>query len=210
MDGQVVLDLYEETSIPLTLSVDDFKNVAEKVQSYSKDFNLPATKRNNRIFDNIYEITRSQTGISFNPYVQTRSILKENGFTIFDGFLRLIEIKEQNGETSYNVNLFSKSIALADILKGKTFSDLDISELDHIYNNTNIFAASQGVLALQNPLPANTFAGTAGASTTNVLRYPLCNWNGKIRRQPTSDQINPGGATQGFPTASNEWISNIL
>tara|TARA_R100000900_G_scaffold130874_1_gene107000 strand:+ start:646 stop:3450 length:2805 start_codon:yes stop_codon:yes gene_type:complete len=209
MDGQVVLDLYEETSIPLTLSVDDFKNVAEKVQSYSKDFNLPATKRNNRIFDNIYEITRTQTGISFNPYIQTRSILKENGFTIFDGFLRLIEIKEQNGETSYNVNLFSKSIALADILKGKTFSNLDISELDHIYNLTNVSASNQGVLALQNPLPANTFAGTAGASTTNVLRYPLCNWNGKIRRQPTSDQINPGSASPGFPAASNDGLATF-
>jgi hypothetical protein len=29
-DGQVILDLYEDENIPLTLSVDDFKNVAEK------------------------------------------------------------------------------------------------------------------------------------------------------------------------------------
>ena len=42
-DGQVICDLYQEEDIPLTLSVDDFKNVAEKVQSYSKDFSLPAT-----------------------------------------------------------------------------------------------------------------------------------------------------------------------
>ena len=50
-DGQVICDLYEDEDLPLTLSVDDFKNVAEKVQSYSKAFNLPATKRNNIIFD---------------------------------------------------------------------------------------------------------------------------------------------------------------
>ena len=37
-DGQVLLDLYEDEDIPLSLSVDDFKNVAEKVQSYSKAF----------------------------------------------------------------------------------------------------------------------------------------------------------------------------
>ena len=48
-DGQVICDLYEDEDIPLSLSVDDFKNVAEKVQSYSKAFNLPATKRNNQI-----------------------------------------------------------------------------------------------------------------------------------------------------------------
>jgi hypothetical protein len=43
-NGQVICDLYEDEDLPLTLSVDDFKNVAEKVQSYSKSFNLPATK----------------------------------------------------------------------------------------------------------------------------------------------------------------------
>ena len=72
IDGQVIVDLYEEEGIPLSLSVDDFKNVAEKVQSYSKDFNLPGTKRNNQIFNNIYEITRTIGNTeSFNPYIQT-------------------------------------------------------------------------------------------------------------------------------------------
>ena len=52
--GTVICDLYEDEDIPLTLSIDDFKNVAEKVQSYSKAFSLPATKRNSKIFDNIF------------------------------------------------------------------------------------------------------------------------------------------------------------
>ena len=64
-NGQVICDLYEDEDIPLSLSVDDFKNVAEKVQSYSKAFNLPATKRNNQIFDNIFEITRTDTDLNF-------------------------------------------------------------------------------------------------------------------------------------------------
>ena len=44
-DGQVICDLYEDEDIPLSLSVDDFKNVAEKVQSYSKAFNLTCNKK---------------------------------------------------------------------------------------------------------------------------------------------------------------------
>ena len=77
-DGQVICDLYEDEDIPLSLSIDDFKNVAEKTQSYSKDFNLPATKRNNRIFTQIFEITNSveSNAESFNPYVQTQCVLK--------------------------------------------------------------------------------------------------------------------------------------
>ncbi len=193
-DGQVIVDLYEEEEIPLTLSVDDFKNVAEKVQSYSKDFNLPGTKRNNKIFDNIFEITRSDNGIVFNPYKQTGAILKEDGFTVFQGFLRLIEIKTQKGELSYNVNLYSEAVALADILKDKTFADIDMTELQHTYNRGNILASVSAV-NLDNPLPPNSFAGTAGATTTDVVKYPFCNWTGNILETPT---ISSG--TSGMPS----------
>ena len=82
-DGQVICDLYEDENIPLTLSVDDFKNAAEQVQSYSKAFKLPGTKKNNLIFDNIFEVTRSTTGLVFNPYVKTKSILKQDGFILY-------------------------------------------------------------------------------------------------------------------------------
>ena len=78
-DGQVICDLYEDENIPLTLSVDDFKNTAEQVQSYSKAFKLPGTKRNNLIFDNIFDVTRADDGIVFNPYVKTKSVFYLKG-----------------------------------------------------------------------------------------------------------------------------------
>ena len=97
-EGQAICDLYENEEIPLTLSVDDFKNVAEKIQSYSKDFNLPATKRNNKLFGNIFDITRTiGNPYDFNPYAQTRAVLKQDGFILFDGFLKLIDIQEREG-----------------------------------------------------------------------------------------------------------------
>ena len=179
-DGQVICDLYQEEDIPLTLSVDDFKNVAEKVQSYSKAFNLPATKRNNRIFNNMFDVTRSDDGIIFNPYVKTKCVLKQDGFILFEGYLRLIDIKDKEGEISYNVNLYSEVVALADTLKESTFADLDFSELDHEYTYSEIRNSWQGILGLTHPLPLGTFAGTAGASTTDVLKYPFINWTGQI------------------------------
>ena len=182
-EGQVICDLYEDEEIPLTLSVDDFKNVAEKVQSYSKDFNLPATKRNNRIFGSIFEITKSVGSLnSFNPLINTRAVLKQNGLMLFDGSLKLIDIQDREGEISYNVNLFAQTIALADTLKNKTFDDINFDELQHTYNKTAIKAswyASTG-LPLTNPLPTGTYAGTAGASTTQVLKYPFVDWTGQI------------------------------
>tara|TARA_R100000781_G_scaffold24413_1_gene18083 strand:- start:2481 stop:5213 length:2733 start_codon:yes stop_codon:yes gene_type:complete len=183
-DGQVIVDLYEDEDIPLTLSVDDFKNVAEKVQSYSKAFNLPATKRNNQIFDNIFEVTRSDNGIVFNPYVKTQCTLKQDGFVLFEGYLRLIDISDKEAEISYNVNLYSEAIALADVLKEKTFSMLDFSELTHTYTKTTIKNSWDDTtgLPLTNSLSTSSFAydATIGVNNTNVLKYPFCDWGHQI------------------------------
>jgi hypothetical protein len=200
--GQVICDLYEDEEIPLTLSVDDFKSVAEKVQSYSKDFNLPATKRNNKIFGSIFEITRSiGDANSFNPYINTRAVLKENGLMLFDGSLKLIDIQDKDGEISYNVNLFAQTIALADTLKNKTFVNFD--ELEHVYDKTAIKAswyASTG-LPLTNPLPTGTYAGTAGASVTQVLKYPFVDWTGQI--------LIANGSTGNSSTSGNPELTSF-
>ena len=195
-DGQVICDLYEDEDIPLTLSVDDFKNVAEAVQSYSKAFKLPATKRNNQIFDNVFEITRSAQGnLQFNPYAKTQCTLKQDGLVLFQGYLRLIDIQDKEGEISYNVNLYSEVVALMDVLDSKTFSDMDFSELNHDYDYTSIRQSWQGTLPVA-ALPIDSFAnntGVAGATTTNVLKYPFVDWNHSYTVGPSS----------GFPVLPN-------
>jgi len=173
-DGQVICDLYEDENIPLTLSVDDFKNAAEQVQSYSKAFKLPGTKKNNLIFDNIFEVTRSTTGLVFNPYVKTKSVLKQDGFILFEGYLRLIDIQEKQGEISYNVNLYSEVVALADMLGEATLADLGFEELEHDYVKSNIKnswnTSGTGI--------AYTNADTSGFRDANsTVKYPFVDWN---------------------------------
>ena len=181
-DGQVICDLYEDEDIPLSLSIDNFKNVAEKVQSYSKDFNLPATKRNNKIFTHLFEVTKTQDTFSFNPYLKTECILKQNGYNIFKGYLRIIDIINKEGEISYNVNLYSEPIAFKDELENKTLRDLDFKELEHLYNKTNIKASwydSTGI-TLTTPLSttSNAYDASLGVNNTKVLKYPFVNWVG--------------------------------
>tara|TARA_Y100000401_G_scaffold39636_1_gene30111 strand:+ start:2440 stop:5211 length:2772 start_codon:yes stop_codon:yes gene_type:complete len=187
-DGQVICDLYDESNLPLSLSVDDFKNVHEKKQSFSKPFKLPATKRNNQIFSSLYDITKSVESdvYSFNPYKKTKCILKEDGYIIFDGHLKLIDIIEKEGEISYNVNLYSDTITLSETLKEKKFKHIDFSELDHDYNKSNIKAShfdNDGV-TLTNSLSTDSFAYKAslGTGKTDVIKYPFCKWNGESYR----------------------------
>ena len=183
-DGQVICDLYEESNIPLSLSVDDFKNVAEKKQSFSKPFKLPATKRNNKIFTSLFDVTKSVKDdiFSFNPYKKTKAILKEDGYTIFDGYLTLIDVVDKQNEISYNVNLYGETITLADKLKDKKFKNIDFSELSHTYDKANIKLShydNNGVV-LTTALPTSSFAynATLGTSKTDVIKYPFVKWNG--------------------------------
>jgi hypothetical protein len=196
-DGQVILDLYEDENIPLTLSVDDFKNVAEKVQSYSKAFNLPATKRNNQIFENLFELTRSaQNSITFNPYAKTKSVLKQDGFTLFEGYLRVLDIQDKEGEISYNVNLYSEVISFADTLKDKTFSQLDFTELEHDYNKTQIkYSWNDSVTGI-----TYTNSSTSGfRNAFSTVKYPFVDWTHQILI------ADPGGT----PTAGNPQLVNL-
>ena len=176
-DGQVICDLYQEEDIPLTLSIDDFKNVAEQVKSYSKDFNLPATKRNNKIFNNMFEVTRSDDGLIFNPYMRTQCVLKQDGFILFEGYLRLTDIKDDEGEISYNVNLYSDTITLADILKDSTFAELDFTELAHDYNKTQVkysWNDSGTGITYLNP----STSGFRDAYST--VKYPFIDWTHQL------------------------------
>ena len=195
-DGQVICDLYEDEDLPLTLSVDDFKNVAEKVQSYSKAFNLPSTKRNNKIFNAIFDVTRSYDGLIFNPYKRTQCVLKQDGFILFEGYLRLLDVTDKEGEISYNVNLYSEVIALADTLKDRAFRDLDFTELEHAYNRTQITNSwNDGGTGITYTNPSTS--GFRDAYST--VKYPFVDWNHQIIV----------AATGGTPTAGNPELPTL-
>jgi len=193
-NGQLIVDLYEDEDIPLTLSVDEFKNVAEQVQSYSKAFNLPATKRNNQIFDNIFEVTRNTNSFVFNPYVKTQCELKQDGFTLFQGYLRLIDIQDKLGEISYNVNLYSETIALADLLENRTFSQIDFTELTHPYNKPNIKGSWTTGVTYDNP-------ATTIYRTSDTVKYPFVDW--------THQMLVANGATGSNATLNNPELTSL-
>jgi hypothetical protein len=195
-NGSVIVDLYEDEDIPMTFSVDNFKNAAEKVQSYSKAFNLPATKRNNLIFDNVFEITRvvDNKSIHFNPLKRTKAVLKQDGIVLFEGYLRMLDISEKDGELSYNVNLYAEVTALADTLKDRTFQDLGFEELEHDYNRTEIRNSWNTSGAGIN----YTNSGTSGfRDDHDTLKYPFCDWNHQF---VVSDGLTN---TQGDPQLTN-------
>ena len=44
------LDLYEEQPLKLTLSIEDIKDIPTVNSAFSKEFRIPATQNNSRVF----------------------------------------------------------------------------------------------------------------------------------------------------------------
>jgi len=170
--GEVILDLYKDEPIPLVLNADDFTNVAEKASSYSKSFEIPGTKTNNLFFNHIYEITADS---DFNTHTKTKVKIKEDSIDIFSGYLQLNEIINKGEDISYEITIFSESVNLKDTLSGKVMRDLDLSELNHTFDEDNIKDSWTGNLTLDNTLPVDSFAGSG--TSTDVLKYPFVKWN---------------------------------
>ena len=78
---------------------------------------------------------------------------------------------------NYNITIFDGTVNLKSALSERVFRDLDMTELEHNYNGANIEASWSAGLPLINALPANSFAGAAGATTTTVVKYPMVQWN---------------------------------
>lgn len=53
IEGKQV-ELYKDESISLTQSIQDIKDISKVFTDYTKTFNVPASKENNKIFKHFY------------------------------------------------------------------------------------------------------------------------------------------------------------
>ena len=181
-DGSVSLDLFDN-DIPLTLSISSFTDATSNLQSYSKDFTLPSTKRNDRAFTYIYDLstTIEDDVNSFNPYIKTLATLKDDGQEIFSGELTLSSINKNDTGIVYEVNLQSRVSGLAEVLAERKLEDILLTELNHDYTAANIINSWTGDLDLLTPLASDSLAiDNLSLSKTGVLKYPFVNWVGDL------------------------------
>lgn len=168
-DGSVEVDLFDD-HIPLTLSVSSFTDATSNTQSYSKDFQLPSTKNNDKVFTHIYDLntTIKENVNAFNPYIKTIATLKEDGVEVFTGELTLRSINKNTEGITYDVNLQSRASGLAEVLKSRKIKDLDFSSMNHEFTSTNIKNSWTTGLEL------------IDGTTTNDIKYPFVDWIGNV------------------------------
>lgn len=163
LSNYVELDTYGNENVNLTLQVDDVRNIDSKNASYSKEFNLPATKTNNKFFEHFYDINRYN--LNYNPYKNVKAFLYVDELLILEGFLKLVDVLDKSGEISYTVVLFNDVANIIETLGDATIKDLDFSDIKHNYTKQNVedtFLDGGGVTL------------TAGGTSDDVY-YPFIN-----------------------------------
>ena len=152
------LDTFGDETIPITLTVDDMRNIGSKNASFTKDFDLPATKNNNKFFEQVYDL---QVDSSYNPRAKTEVNISDDGVEVFSGSMYLNEVLEKDGTIVYRVNVFSEVVNFLDALGEATLADLDYTDLAHTFNAANVEASWGAGVTL-----------TAGGTSDDVF-YPL-------------------------------------
>ena len=155
--SKYALDTYKEEPISLTYNVADVNDIASRNSAFSKTIRLPETRNNRSIFGDIADL-----GVSpavFNPNKKTKAWILVDTAVVFEGYLQLrkVFVNKETEEADYEVVIYADNDNFYKQLGDSFISDMDFSELDHIWNKTNII---------------NSFT----ASWNNGYYYPLIDY----------------------------------
>lgn len=126
-------DMFEDESVVITDSILNVRDISKVFTPFSKEFNLPASKLNNKLFRH-YE--NADIIDSFDARFRHKAIIKLNGIDYKKGNIQFRSVKLKNNKAySYKVTFFGDAVDLKTILADTTLAGLDYGDLDFDYSN---------------------------------------------------------------------------
>ena len=204
IEGQQV-ELYKDESVTLTQSIQDIKDISKVFTDFTRTFNVPASKVNNKIFKHFYNphirSFNSKTGQfeAFDARRKKDAELQLNYKPFKQGKIKFEGVQLKNNEPhTYKLTFFGNTINLKDILKDDKLSNLSqLSLFDFDYNDTNI------TTYMADGKDVDFFGGTI----EDAIIFPLITHSGRLINDltKTNDATNkiynvnpPAGATSSY------------
>lgn len=117
----VRVDLMEAELITLTQVIQDVKEIDKIFTDYSRTFNLPASKTNNKIFKYWY----NPDVIGFDNQIMASAIIELNHLPFKEGKIKLEEVVMKDGNPSiYKVTFFGNTVSLSNLIGEDTLDNL--------------------------------------------------------------------------------------
>lgn len=151
----VKMDMFKDESLSISDSIQDVRDISKIFTTFSQQFNLPASKKNNKFFKH-YQDTDVLN--SFDARFKADAIIKLNGVDFRKGTIRLntVDLKE-NKAYSYKVVFFGDIIELKDVMQDDDLSSLPFPDsLDFNYDNATVLSMFENTLDLDIAFPLVT------------------------------------------------------
>jgi hypothetical protein len=152
------VDMFDDESVSITQTIKNVKDIERVFTSFTKQFTLPASKTNNRLFKHYYNF---EIIGGFDARKKVNSTIELNHLPFKKGKLKLDGVEMRNNVAyAYKVIFYGDTVSLRDLIGDDKLSDLDFgNDFDGIkYDATTI----ETYLTVKNP-----------ATSTEDLIVPL-------------------------------------
>ena len=167
------LDTFTDESVVITQSIKNVKDLDKVFTDFTKTFNLPASKTNNKIFKHYYNFDiiggfdariRKPANIELNNTPFTKGLIKLEG----------VDLKDNKPHT-YKITFFGNTVTLKDVLGDDKLSGLNsLTSLNQTYDATSVKDSLQ-----DNP-------------TTNNIIIPLITHTQRLTFNSNTSANDPG------------------
>ena len=145
IEGKQV-ELYKNESVSLTQSIQDIKDISKIFTDFTRTFNVPASKSNNKIFQHFYNFnlksynTKNEKYESFDARRKKDAELYLNYKPYKEGKIKFEGVTLKNNEPhTYKITFYGNILNLKDTVKDDKLANLShLSLFDFSYNDTNI------------------------------------------------------------------------
>lgn len=175
------LDLYGDIPIKISKSFAELQDISKRNSDYSIGLQLPGSKKNNRFFENFFEVDTQSLYFNATKRVPCQVLLNDESY--FTGYMRLNKTSVMESKVEYDVTLYSSIGDLFGNIGNNLLNELNFNDTEYTFNHTfdqyvvtdefdkNIFLFNQ-----ESPIP---------------FFYPIVH-NGY---EYTGDTVNLSGAT---------------
>ncbi len=138
------VDLFSDESVNIIQSIQNVKDISKVFVEFTRTFNVPASKKNNKIFQHYYNYSISG---GFDARLKKNSTIELNSRPFKTGKIKLDGVDLEDGSpNTYRITFFGNTIDLNDLLGDDDLSALDLTAFDSTYTPAEVKSALEGGL----------------------------------------------------------------
>lgn len=166
------LELFNDESINVNSSVQNYKDLAKLFTDFSQSFSVPATPHNNQIFEHFYQ---TDVNGALNYQLRRAASIEIDLIPFRTGKIQLEKANvKDNMPYSYTITFYGDIRTLADLFGDDKLSSLDYSAYTHEYTGANVQTriTSGSSYDVRYPLISSSRLWSYGDSTTTDITLP--------------------------------------